>query len=80
MNYRHISQDTIGQILSRLAAGVVMLDAYAEANKGDECAGDMKYGSDSLRECMYLLAGKNDSERFIVALREKLESETAGRA
>lgn len=80
MSYRHISYDTIGQILSRLATSVIMLDAYTEANKDDECAGDMEYGSGSLRECMYLLAGKDDSERFLAALREKLEAETAGRA
>ncbi len=78
MSCRHIAHDTIGQVLSRLAAGVIMLDAYAEANKGDDCAGDMKYGSKSLRECMYLLTGKNDSERFLAALRAKLEAETSG--
>ena len=78
MSYRHISHDTIGQVLSRLAAGVIMLDAYAEVNEGEECAGDLKYGSDSLRSCMYLLAGEELSERILAALREKVKADSIG--
>lgn len=62
------------ELLSRLAAAVVMLEAYAAANaEYPEVSNDLSYGAISIKHCLAMLVGETLSSQLVDAVRQQAD-------